>query len=240
MIPSIIDLFVKFCDPCLMCLSLCFNLFWFLYGISSISRGCLWSKLIVSVSLEYLWYQSTTPNFHDAPISISGRAMLSVRRSTLIRGYFTFLYVLNTYVYVVLSSICGLEPRHSPRWLHREFQLPGSWCVVKYAPYHPIMPFFFSDSSFYKMLYCLLLSKARHDFFLCPIIWLSLWMNRRVRVIIILNYGDDPLTDAATYNALDKWIARPCAGRSALLINVVLTSSLGKVCKCQEVTGNGP
>jgi hypothetical protein len=85
MIPSIIDLFVKFCDPCLMCLSLCFNIFWFLYGISSISRGCLWSKLIVSVSLEYLWYQSTTPNFHDAPISISGRAMLSVRRSTLIR-----------------------------------------------------------------------------------------------------------------------------------------------------------
>jgi hypothetical protein len=117
-----------------------------------LSRGCLWSKLIVSVSLEYLWYQSTTPNFHDAPISISGRAMLSVRRSTLIRGYFTFLYVLNTYVYVLLSSICGLEPRYSTRWLHREFQLPGSWCVVKYAPYHPIMPFFFSDSSFYKML----------------------------------------------------------------------------------------
>lgn len=47
MIPSIIDLFVKFCDPCLMCLSLCFNIFWFLYGISSISRGCLWSKLMV-------------------------------------------------------------------------------------------------------------------------------------------------------------------------------------------------
>lgn len=59
-------------------------------------------------------------------------------------------------------------------------------------------------------------------------------------MIIILNYGDDPLTDAATANALDKWIARPCAGRPALLINVVLTSSLGKVCKCQEVTGNDP
>lgn len=59
-------------------------------------------------------------------------------------------------------------------------------------------------------------------------------------MIIILRYGDDPLTDAATDNALDNWIARPCAGRPALLINVVMTSSLGKICKYQEVTGNGP
>jgi hypothetical protein len=74
MIPSIIDLFVKFCDPCLMCLSLCFNIFWFLYGISSFSRGCLWIKLsfpsllsICDINQQRLIFMMRRYPFLDVP-----------------------------------------------------------------------------------------------------------------------------------------------------------------------------